>query len=221
MSVNTNALWYKAYQFVLDLLAKITWTRFRNFFIGKDHTLTDDDLNFIRKSLDSDYYIIATRRNTHLTTYLISIGGFLTTGKFGYYNHVLMNIEGDNPLTDDDFLLMESTGELGVHYTKFMEVFDCDSVALLRPKNTTKQEWEEAVEAMKKDLGKPYDDAIDFSQDKKASCVQMVNDSLEGMHDYNQKFPHLIALIKKYGRLTPQQFYECEDFEVVWEVRRK
>lgn len=219
MAINTNALWYKVYKAVLDTLAKITWVKLRKFFTGKDYNLTAEDLDFIRKALASNYYVIATRRNTSLTTYIIALGSFITTGKFSHYDHVLMNLEGDNPNADIDFYLMEATGS-GVHWSSFMQVFDCDSVALLKPKNITVEDWEGAVVAMKEQLGKPYDDAIDFSQTKRDSCVQMVNDSLMGMPDYNEKFPNLIADIKKYTRLTPQMYYDCPDFEVVFEARR-
>ena len=221
MSINTNALWFKAYQFVLEkIIAPISWRKlYAVFNHGKYYSLTDEDLAFLRKAIADDYYVIATRRKTHLTTYLIALGSFLTTGRFSHYNHVLMNLEDDKATADIDFKLMEATGS-GVHWSTFMEVFDCDSVALLRPKNITPHEWDEAVDAMKHQLGKPYDNGIDFSQSERESCVQMVNESLKGMDDYDQKFPELIAAIKKYGRVTPQQYYNCHDFEVVWEVRR-
>lgn len=221
MPINRNAIWFKMYDFVISkIIGPIHWKNIYAFFNkGKYYSLSDEDLQRLRDMITHDYYIIATRRKTRLTTYLISLGSFLTTGRFSHYNHVLMNLEDDNATKDIDFKLMEATSE-GIHWSTFMEVFDCDSVALLRPKNIQKNEWDGAVDALKLQLGKPYDNAIDFSQTNKGSCVQMVNESLKGMPDYNEKFPNLIKMISKYNRVTPQQYYDCEDFEIAWEVRR-
>jgi hypothetical protein len=40
-----------------------------------------------------------------------------------------------------------------------------------------------------------------------------------GLPDYEVRFRRFEDLIQKRKNLTPQMFYECDDFEVVFEVR--
>jgi hypothetical protein len=192
-------------------------------FLGKIHWkqkggLTQEDKENIIKLLTPDYYIILTRRNNHLSTYLISFLYFLMTGKFGYYSHALMNLE--NEVTEEkDFRLIEATG-IGVHYTPFDQVFNCHSVALLKPKGLTLTEWTEIMDKARTELGKPYDTLFDLKSDKELSCVELVRISLQALPDYNTKFANFEKLIKKYKNLHPQMFRDCSDFEVVYEIKR-
>lgn len=211
---------YKAYSTVLYHIGAINWNWLKTKVTGKRYyNLTDADLQDIRQALSKNYFIINTRRNTAFSTYLIAFANFVKTGSFGHYDHVLLNLEDDNPNDDVNFQLYESTAK-GSHISTFMEVFDCDSVALLRPKNVSIDEWHYVLDQAKLELGKPYDDIFQLNDDTHLSCVELVRNALKKIPDYEKKFPNLEKAIAKAGNLTPQMYYECEDFEVVYEVRR-
>lgn len=215
-----NSPLVKLYSAILTPIGKIDWGWIKEKFFGRRYyNLTDKDLNDIRELLSTGYYIIETRRNCVMSTYLICLANFVKTGKFGHYDHVLLNVEDDNPEDDIHFQLYQATAS-GSSISTFMEVFDCDSVVLMRPKNITVEEWHIVVEHAKKQIGKPYDDLFDLNDDTHLSCVELVRNSLRGIPGYDEKFPNLEASIKKVGNLTPQMYYDCPDFEVVYEIRR-
>lgn len=194
---------------VVLAIGKVDW-RF-------SHGLTDDEHQKIREMITKDYYIIMTRRRNHLSTWVTSITNFFITGKFGYWAHCLMNME-DTVQTDADFRLVESTGQ-GVHYSDFAEVFDVNSVSLMKPKSMSIDKWTAVMDRLKGDVGKPYDTLFDIAQREKLSCVELVRDALMADPDYATNFANFEAMIAKGGYLTPQMFYDCGDFEVVYEVR--
>lgn len=211
---------YKAYDHIVDKIASVNWSWIKaKFNNGRYYDLTDEDLNKIRQMLKPNYFIILTRRKTHLTTYLIQAMSVIKTGKKSYWTHSVMNMEGDNPIADGDFKLMEAT-QVGVHWSTFMQVFDCDSVVLLKPKNISLTDWTAAMDKMITEAGKPYDDLFDLADDTHLSCVELVRISLQGIPDYDKKFVHFEEMIKDEGNLTPQMFYDCPDFEIVLEIRR-
>lgn len=180
--------------------------------------LTGKELDEIEKRLIPDYYIILTRRKNHLSTYFIMLSYILLKGKFGYYSHALMNLE-DEVTEEKDFRLIEATGT-GVHYSSFNEVFDCHSVALLKPKNMSLEEWTEVMDKAKSQLGKEYDTLFDLKTDKELSCVELVRVALQALPDYETRFANFERMIKTRNNLHPQMFYDCDDFEVVFEVRK-
>lgn len=180
--------------------------------------LTGKELDEIEKRLIPDYYIILTRRKNHLSTYFIMLSYILLKGKFGYYSHALMNLE-DEVTEEKDFRLIEATGK-GVHYSTFAEVFDCHSVALLKPKNMSLEEWTEVMDKARTELGKPYDTLFDLKTDKELSCVELVRVALQALPDYETRFANFEKMIKTKNNLHPQMFYDCDDFEVVFEVRK-
>jgi hypothetical protein len=200
----------------LNVTGKITW----NFLKGKRYwDLTDKDLSKVRNLCSKNYYIILIRRKTHLTTYLISLGNFLLTGKFSYWSHAAMNIDTSITLSDEDFDFMEATGA-GVHFSRFMQMFDCDAVCLLRPKGFTDENWTQAIDKMISEKGKPYDTLFDISNQERLSCVELVRVALQNTKGYTENFSSLEGLISKANNLTPQMFYDCLDFEKVLEIRR-
>lgn len=212
----------KAYVKVIDVVSRVNWTWLKAKATGgPGYDLLPEDLNLLRTKLAKDYYIILTHRDTHLTTYLIGLASLIRTGKYSSWSHALMNMEGDNPVTDDDFKLMEAT-QVGVHYSTFMEVFDCDWVALLKPKYINLDDWTKQIDSMLvRENGKPYDDLFDLADDSHLSCVELVRTALKGaIPDYNAKFASFEEMIKNEGNLTPQMFYESDCFEVIFEVRR-
>lgn len=212
---------YKTYETVIQKISSVNWEKAHAAFNnGRYFDLTDADLEYLRGALAKDYYIILTRRKSHLTTYLISAASMIKTGKFSYWAHSLMNMEGDDPQTDADYRLVEATSP-GVHYSTFMEVFDVDSVALLKPKLCSLKEFTFLLDhVLEAQIGKKYDNLFDLADSTHMSCVELVRTALKIIPGYEEKFPHFEAMIKKYGNLTPQMYADCNDFEIVWEARR-
>lgn len=183
------------------------------------HLLNTSELNDIKDLLRPDYYIILTRRNNHMSTYMVSFANFVLRGKFSYWSHALMNLE-DEVKTDDDFMLIEAIGS-GVTETPFKDVFNVNGVVLLKPKNLTINKWTAILDRAKTELGKPYDNLFDLKNDKALSCVELVRVALQADPDYATNFAEFERMIKKEKNLTPQMFYDCSDFEIVYEVRHR
>lgn len=192
-------------------IGKVSWK--------SNHVLTQGENDKIKELLTNDYYIILTRHNGHLSSYAISIAHFFLTGRMGYYGHALMNLE-DEVSDPADFRLIEATGA-GTHYSTFDDVFDpqCGSVALLKPKSMTLEEWTAAMDKAKNQVGKPYDTLFDLKNDQALSCVELVRVALQNEPNYVADFANFEAMITKDKNLDPQMFYECTDFEIVYEVR--
>lgn len=191
--------------------------------IGKIHwkasnTLTEAQQDQIRSLLIPQYYIILTHRNNHLSTFFVGLANFMLTGKWGYWAHALMNLE-DEAKDDKDFRLVEAVGT-GVAFSSFAEVFDVHGAVLLRPKNMSADQWTAVMDKAKSEVGKPYDTLFDLKSDQALSCVELVRTALMAEPDYEKNFANFEALIKKRKNLSPQMFYECDDFEIAYEVRR-
>ena len=200
----------------LKVISNITWGWLRGLYRkGKYWDLSYGDWKKIGDLLREDHYVILTRRKTHLTTYLIWLGGLLKMGKGSYWSHALLNIEGDT----ENYELIEATS-IGVHVANFIAVFDCDSVCLLRPKGYSAEDWSLATKQALEDLGKPYDTLFDPSQDASLSCVELVRDALQAAPDYLEHFPKFEAMISKYGQVIPQMVYDDGEFEKILEIRR-
>lgn len=212
---------YKALTFVFSIFSNIRWERLQAVINGGIYyRLKEEDHDKIRALLEPGYYFILTRRRCHLTTYLIAIASFIATGKVAHYAHVLMNVDDGNIKNDNDFKLIEATAK-GVHYSTFMQVFDCDSVAILRPKNMNVDEWTQTLDHAIGEIGKEYDNLFDILDDTKVSCVEMCRQALQAEPNYVQDFSQFEKMIKANGnQLTPQMLYDCPDFEIVFEVRR-
>jgi hypothetical protein len=196
---------------ISSTIGKINWTQ--------KHPITEADKATIMAMLEKDYYIIATRHSNHMSTYAISLAGFVTTGKWSVYGHVCMNLE-DTVANADDFRLMEAVG-IGSKYSTFEEVFgDADAVCLMKPSKMTVDHWTNVLDKAKTELGKPYDTLFDLANDTAVSCVELVRDALMGEPHYAEDFANFDIMINKINNLTPQMFRDCPDFEVVYEVRR-
>ena len=218
MFAKLKALFKTAYNAFVNwganVTGKINWT--------VKSVMTQEERDLVNQKLQPDYFVILTRHNGHFSSYVISVIHFFLTGKKGYYGHALMNLE-DTADTIDDFRFVEATGT-GVHYSPFTEVFDqqCSSVVLLKPKSMTLTEWTAALDKAKTYVGRPYDTLFDLANDKALSCVELVRCALQGSPDYAVDFANFEKMINKYGnKLDPQMFYECEDFEVVYETRHR
>jgi hypothetical protein len=195
---------------IVKVIGKINWG-------GNRYKMTAAELETIRKMLKKDYYIILTRHDGHLSTFSVNLAHWVLTGRWGFYIHALMNLEGD-VTTDTDFRLIEANG-LGVHYSHFMDIFSCDSVALLKPKSMDIELWTHVLDKVKTNLGKPYDTLFDLKQDQSFSCVSLIRNALMAYPGYDIHFANFEALVQKSKNVSPNMLYECPDFEVVWESR--
>lgn len=206
-----HTIFQKIQIFFIELLSKIHWKQ--------ENKLDNEDFCILKDKFVSDYYIIATRKSSHLTTFFIAMGNFFLTGKWGFYTHVLMNLE-DIVKTDDDFRFIEATGT-GTHFSDFKTVFgEVDSVALIKPKNMTIEEWTAALDKAKTYLGRPYDNLFDLKNDLEINCVELIRLALQGLPDYETKFSNFEQMVAKKGKLTPDMFSQCDDFEIVVEIKR-
>jgi hypothetical protein len=71
------------------------------------------------------------------------------------------------------------------------------------------------------EIGKPYDSLFDLKNDNALSCVELGRTALMAEPNYYTNFANFEEMIRKRKNLTPQMFYECPDFEVVYEIRKK
>jgi uncharacterized protein YycO len=123
------------------------------------------------------------------------------------------NIE--NPEDRGQYKFVEATAK-GVAYATFDEVFACDRVCLLTPKNISNEEWTKIIDALLVQVGKPYDDLFDLADSTHVSCVEVVLDALKAA-DYGDDFVHLASMIADEGNLVPQMYRDCPDFTVAVE----
>lgn len=205
---------------IVEIIGKTTWRELAVFHKGRYYDLSYSEQETIKTLLKRDYYIILTRRKTHLSTYAINLSHwYLTRLKhWGYYSHSLMNLE-DEVRSDDDFRLMEATNKRGVSYTHFDQVFDCDSVALLKPRGITLDEWTQVMDDLMTHEGKKYDTLYKLADATEMSCVELVRTALMALPNYHTRFAQFEKMIARANNLDPQMFYTCGDFEVVYEVR--
>lgn len=198
--------------FSITLLGKIHWR------LPRHDRMTEEDKQFLRETLAKNYFVILTQNKNHFSAYLVSLGNFFLTGKFSFWSHALMNLE-DEVQADSDFRLVEAVSD-GVKFSSFDEVFKCNAVALLKPKSLSLAEWTGVLDtAALQYVGRKYDNLFDLADDNKLSCVELVRNILRGLPNYSENFKNFEALIAKRKNLTPTMFYECEDFEVVYEKR--
>lgn len=204
-------------------------------FIGKIHwapsqEISTEDQEKIRALLKDNYYIILTHRNNHLSTYFTALADLFLMGKFSYWAHALMNLE-DEVTSSKDFRLVkmganltggreliEATGS-GTHTTPFEQVFDVHGVVLLKPKRMALEEWTGVLDVAKAQMGKPYDSLFNIADDSALSCVELVRVILQSRPNYAEEFKNFEAMIAKYKNLSPQMYYDCGDFSVVFEAR--
>ena len=192
--------------------------------IGKVHWKLRDEISVeskkeIAELLKPHYYIILTRRSNHLSTFLIGLSNLVLRGKWGYWSHSLMNLE-DEVTEEDDFRLIEAIGR-GVTYSDFDNVFNVSDVALLKPKNMSPEYWTIVLDRLKTKLGTPYDTLFNLKSEAEVSCVELVRIALKAEPDYEKNFANFERMIKKSRNLTPQMFFDCPDFEVIWQAKKR
>lgn len=205
--------------FVLKIIGRIAFDGFFYFLKGKSYSLTKEDQSKIYGLLKSDNFVILIWRKSHLTSYLISLGHFLLTGRFANYSHACINIEGNvDDISQVD--IVEAIGR-GVVRSEFFDVFNCDAVCLLKPKLFRDIDWQKSIAELNRhvDAQTQYDTTFNIENDKKVSCIELVVDSLRESQEFN-KFNHLNWMMKNYKNITPQMLRDCNDFEIVFEIRR-
>ena len=196
---------------VIQFISRFSWR-------GNTHT-APEDLDKLREMFRQDYYVIATRRKNSVAAFFINLGHFLLRGRWGFYTHVLMNME-DTALTDDDFRFVEATTH-GTKYSTFkMITDDIDAIALLKPKSMTVAEWTVALDSVNKLIGSPYDNLFDLSNTEEINCVELIRIALQSVPGYETRFAAFEEMCHRYKSITPQMFLECPDFEVVLEIGR-
>lgn len=213
------SFFYPVIEAILKFFSNINWTPIKKLITGREYELTQEDHEKIKARLREGYYFTLIRRKSHLTTYLISFASFITTGKWGYWSHALCNVE-DEVKTDEDYKLVEST-KTGAHYSSFLEVFNCDSVVLLKPKNLSMEEYTRVLDEVILELQAKleYDFILNINDPSRVSCVELLYQAIVKA-GYIDRFPNLVKLIKDINNLTPDMFYQCGDFEVELEIRR-
>ena len=195
---------------IVKIIGKINWKQTKG--------ITDEDKATIASLLKDNNYIILTRHSNHLSTLMINLSDYFLLGKMGYWSHGLLNIEGDVS-SKADYQLLESTAN-GVAIDDFDTVFgDCSAVAILKPVKMTAEEWSATLETAKADIGKSYDTLYNLAQTQKLSCVELVRNVLMAEPDYATDYANLEAMCQAHQEITPQMFYGCPDFEVIYEVR--
>lgn len=200
------APWYKFYHWIAMLPGKISWSNKK--------AITEQDKQELARLLSSGYYIILTGDRSHLSSIVVSLLSWIKTGTWARYSHALMNCDNITDATDTkSFKFMEATS-VGVHYSTFDEIFHCDTVCLLTPKNISNEDWTKIIDALLKQKGRPYDDLFDLADSSHVSCVELVLNALEAA-DY--EFVNLKDLIKQEGNLVPQMYRTCSDFTVTYE----
>lgn len=202
-------LWRAFVEWVVLTIGKIHW--------GYRDGLTQEELDKIKALLTPNYYVILTHRNNHLSTFFVGLANFVLTGKWSYWAHALMNLE-DEVKSADDFRLVEATGK-GVHYSTFDEVFKVHGVVLLCPKNMSAEHWTAVMDKANSELNKPYDTLFDLKNDNALSCVELIRTALMAEPDYAINFANFEKMISERKNLSPQMFYDCPDFTVVFETR--
>jgi hypothetical protein len=151
----------KLWDTMCALFARTKWPRMQALWNGgMYYRLIEDDHDTIRALLQENHLLIFTRRRCHLTTYLISLLSMIVSHKPVHYAHVLMNVEGDIAQRVG-YKLIEATNS-GVHFSTFMQVFNCDSVALMKPRGVVIEEWTKVIAYVKNQNGKPYDNVFNI-----------------------------------------------------------
>lgn len=204
------------------ILSGIKWETLYYLFKGRRQALTLDDMYKVNDQLTRGRYILLSRRNSHLTTYFISLGNFLLTGKWAHYTHAFVNITKSNKRAIWEAQFLEAIGS-GVGYSAFRDVINVDSICILNPKGVSEQEWGNALaRVVEKYHNRPYDDLFKLKDYTALSCVELVLAViLELPDDLKENFQTFFDMIDERKNLTPQMYYECPDcFELVLEIRR-
>jgi hypothetical protein len=210
------------------IISPFNWTRIRFLFKGRAYDLTSEDREYARKLMSQCTHIWVSRRQTHLTTYLINFADFALAlfywaksnfhgprPKFGYWAHAFINTSATK--------IVEAVA-VGVREINFDDAFDVDSVAALLPSKIPWDLWLQVsalvVKKAEAQEGKKYDSIFNIMDDSKVSCIELVRLALRELGAYQEYFFDFERTISQYKNVTPDMLYHSKSFNVVWEVRR-
>jgi hypothetical protein len=194
----------------LRIIGLLTWDLVRSILTGKTFNITFWEYTKFQSLCDKSPYILVTRKKSHLTTYLISLGNFILVGKLGYWSHAaLVNKEE----------VYEALGS-GVQKNSLMYALQSDSAALLLPKGISVEDWSKVLLEAKENIGRKYDAGFDLSSDDKLSCIEYVWDALREVPNHMERWPNFMGMVLLKGNVTPQMLYDSGDFDVVLEIRK-
>lgn len=200
-----TSFFYKIYNWLAKLPSKISWSN--------KPAITEENKQELAAILASGYYVILTGNKNHLSSVIVSFLSWVKTGVWGRYSHALINCDNiTDPQDRASFKFVEATS-VGVHYSTFDEIFDCDTVCLLTPASVSNAEWTSVIDALITQVGTPYDDLFDLSDSTHISCVESVLRALKSAN-YKNEFLVLDTMISKTGNLVPQMYRDCSDFTV-------
>jgi len=148
---------------IIIWLGKVRWEGLREKIFGRRYNLTVHDWEYITRLLLRLNCVILTRRKAHLSTYMTNAAEIYVRGKIGYWSHVAMNLEPDEKGSMGTLKLFEAIG-VGVKQSAFENVFDCDSVCLLVPKDADSFGWEKIIA-----------EALDEAERKTPSSIAVVS----------------------------------------------
>ncbi len=190
---------------------------------GSSDLLTHEDKRAISAILNQGNYFILIQRKFHLTTFLISAGHFLKTGRWGKWSHALLNIETLHASNYSEHKLLEAVGA-GVKFSDFDEVFtDCSAVMILRPRvpaHYGEVAWECAIGTAIENIGKGYDTKFDYADSSKVSCIELCSEVMKSFPDADFLFHGFFAMVKNEKQMTPDMLVECGSMESLLIIRR-
>lgn len=213
----------------LKIVGPFKWSGLKYILSGRPYDLRPVEREYARLMMKKRIYLWVSRRDSHLTTYFISLSDWLLLfwywlrkgfkGKcprFGFWAHAFVNISHN--------VVVEAVGR-GVVKSYFDDVFNIDAVAALVPKHLTEKEWDalrpEIEEEIVSHIGKPYDIFFNLKDDNAVSCIELVRLLLKNrVPDYALKFASFEDMIDNKKNITPQMLYDSGDFVVEWEVRK-
>ena len=214
------------------IISPIKFDRIIFLIKGRYYNLTPEDRDQCKDLMEKETYLWLTRRKTHFTTYMISLGDWLLDvltwfkGKckekfpkinFKKYTHAFIN--------EDDDLLIEAVAK-GVIESQFDTVFDCDWACALKVKGLNAIQWKKiaklVVASGKSNIGRKYDALFDIKSADKVSCIELLRVELKAAlgDQYDALMADFEAMIKKSGNITPNMLRNSSSFEVVLEIKR-
>lgn len=209
---------------IIKILGRLNWTGLKYFLTGREYNLLDQDIFGACREISKTRCIGLIRRNTHFTTYLITFGHLLVScfypklrleKKIGHWSHAFLHVEDIGSTAG--FEVIEAVGS-GVKKSEFWNVFNADSICLLKPKYIDANEFEKIVSFARSSVGVAYDTSFKMFDKSKMSCVEFVYNAMIGAD--SESLPNLKKMVEETGKLTPDMIYLCGDFEIVYEVRR-
>jgi hypothetical protein len=208
------------YEWFMNLIAKTTWRTLRTKVYGRGYNLSTEDWRRIHAVLTQGYYIILTADKSHASSWAVRFAGLGLTGKISDYSHALVNIEPDqDSYAYSEFRFIEALGS-GVKVSNWDEVFNCDTICILKPKYYSTEELNHVLAAAYTLVGRKYDKYFNLKDAKELSCVEVVRNQLKQLPYYEDRMRVFEFMIQHYKNLTPQMFRDCPDFEVLLELKR-